>query len=162
MGLIPGLENWVQGERRAGSPAPDPTPHKQSCGHAIGNFPLTLNIKLQMSRSAVETIVQKVREGIPISSAEIAVVTSNSIVTRGKLRSVALYMIELEGKIVYCTQDGIMSDARSLADASCHHEHGEEKMLQITDEMGLTSRPSRRARSGREKAGGVPQIKRKR
>ena len=99
-----------------------------------------------MSRSAVEIVVQKVREGIPITSAEISIVTSSSIVTRGRLRSVALYMIELEGKIVYCTQDGIMSDARSLADASRHHEHGESKMIEITDELGLTSRPSRRSR----------------
>ena len=101
-----------------------------------------------MSIPEIRAILQKVREGTPITSDEVMTVTSNSVMTRGRLKYVAAYMRELEALITWCTQDGIMSDARSLADAGCHHQHGEELMQNFAIEMGLASRPRRRPRMG--------------
>jgi len=60
-------------------------------------------------------------------------------------------MRSLEEDITYCTQDGIMSDARSLADAGRHHEQGEKMMRETEDEMGVgPSLPKRTKRPKRD------------
>ena len=108
-------------------------------------------------RKQVYDILQKVREVKSLTEEEITIVTrhvggvTRNALSRGALSRVVEYMKSLEDDIVYCVQDGIMSDARSLADAGRHHEQGEKMMRETADDLGVGQPlPKRTRRSRRE------------
>jgi len=106
-------------------------------------------------RKQVYEILRKIHGVETLTEEEITIVTRHvggmtySALSRGALSRVIEYMRKLEEDITYCTQDGIFSDARSLADANRHHEQGVKMMRETEVELGVGQPLPKRTRTAK-------------